>query len=85
MGAVAGARVDQYNLGTSGGKCKVFVRVGKHKLGARAGKCKFGSGLVHTNWGSRPVNINWGPGPGAKQRAGFREIQRALFVLILGF
>ena len=40
------------------------ARAGKYKLGARAGKYKFGARA-----GSRE------PGPGAKKRAGGREIQ----------
>ena len=41
----------------------------------------WGWGKVNKNWGPGQVNINWGPGPGAKQRAGGREIQRATFFL----
>ena len=44
----------------------------------------WGPGSVNTNLVPEPVNINWGPqhvntnlmpGPGAKQRAGGRELQ----------
>ena len=51
MGALGGAKVGKYNLGTRASKYKVFVRVGKHRLGARACKYKFGLVLGNTNWG----------------------------------
>ena len=43
----------------------------------KLGKHIFGPGLLNKNWGPGLVNTNWepGPGPGAKQKAGCREIQ----------
>ena len=54
-----GTRVVKYKFGAWAVKNKFGARAGKYKLGARAG-----------GWGWRP-----GTGPGAKQRAGGREIQ----------
>ena len=58
------------------------ARAGKYKFGARAGKHKVGDGQKKKNWEPGPVNTNWGPGsgPGAKQRAGGREIQTPFFI-----
>ena len=49
LGAIAGARVGKYSLGTRADKCKASVRVGKHRLEARAGKYKSGPGSVNSN------------------------------------
>ena len=62
------------------------TNAGKKKLGARPVNTNLRPGSVNTNWGQGPLNANWGPGPvninrgpvpgpGAKQRAGGREIQ----------
>ena len=61
-------------------------KLGKHIFGPGLLNKNWGPGLVNTNWGPGPVNANWGPGPvntnwgpgpgpGAKQKAGGREIQ----------
>ena len=54
-------------------------------MGARASKYKSGVREGNVNWRSGPVNTSWGPGsrPGAKQRAGGREIQISIVCFLV--
>ena len=70
------AKAGKYKLGARAGKHKLGDRAGKYKLGARAGKYKLGA---RTGGRGREP----GPGPGAKQRAGGREIQRPLLPILI--
>ena len=90
IGAIAGIRFGQYNLGTKAGKCKVSVRVGKYKFKARAGRYKLGATADKYKFGARIGKYKLGARAGkyklgvrtgkyklgAKQRADGREIQR---------
>ena len=54
MGAVAGTRVDKYNLRISAGKYKVLV---SSQIVGQAGKNKFGQGQLN---GTRGQGRDWG-------------------------